>query len=44
MYSAKLFVCRPRNLPSRSTTWPDGSTSTAPAPLGPGLPRAAPSE
>ena len=43
MYSATLFVDSPRNLPTFATMWPSGFTMTAPAPAGPGFPRAAPS-
>ena len=42
-YSATLLVCLPRNLPTRARTRPLGSSTTAPAPAGPGFPRAAPS-
>src|SRR5712692_5594143 len=42
-YSATLLVCLPRNRPSRASTRPSPSRTTAPAPAGPGLPRAAPS-
>src|SRR2546425_225031 len=43
-YSATLLVCFPRYRPSRAITLPAASVSTAPAPAGPGFPRAAPSE
>ena len=43
MYSATLLVLSPRNLPILATMWPSGLTMTAPAPAGPGFPRAAPS-
>ena len=43
MYSATLFVESPRNLPIFATMCPSGLTITAPAPAGPGFPRAAPS-
>ena len=43
VYSATLLVLSPRNLPTLAMMWPAGLTMTAPAPAGPGLPRAAPS-